>query len=128
MSRPRKVQPNPDENQPPKPRQPRIDPTPVKVYFTHFVSQLFLGAILSGKDVVSVFICDTATHNYSDMTEVEAMKAAAKKMFKARANQSMLIAQFANVSHATAFLEVHMDEVSTSTSDTTEPTPEELTA
>ena len=109
MSRPRKTANPTDNGTEPKKRTPRVDPTPFKVYFKHFVSNLSLGALVQGKDVLAVFMCDSVTHNYSDVTEIDALKAAAKKMFKSRKEQTSLVAQFGDGNYAKTFLDSFME-------------------
>lgn len=120
MARPRKNVNPATDNSDKKPRQKRVDPTPYKCYYKHFVSQLSLGAILNGKDVISVFMADNATHNYSDVTEIDALKAASKKMFKARSEQSNMVASFRSGSDAKAFMDSYMN---TRSQDTITETP-----
>lgn len=128
MSRPRKQTPVSPDGTEKKPRKKRIDPTPYRCYFKHFVAQLSLGAILNGKDVVKVFMCDSATHNYSDVTEIDALKAACKKMFRSRKEQTSLVAQFRSGTDASNFLEPFMNLRSEDTITETELTTEVLTA
>lgn len=109
MSRPRKSDQNSANTAEKKPREKRINPTPYRVYFKHFVSNLSLGAILNGKEVTAVFMCDSVTHNYSDVTEIDALSATARKMFKSRKEQSALVATFASGTYAKEFMEKFME-------------------
>lgn len=120
MSRPRKSTNPSDGTEVKKPREKRINPTPYRVYYKHFVSNLSLGAIINGKEVTAVFMCDSVTHNYSDVTEIDALSATARKMFKSRKEQSALVATFASGTFAKEFMEKFMEARS---SDTVTETP-----
>lgn len=110
MSRPRKnVEGVPTAE--PKIKIKRIDPLPNKVYFKHFAANLSLGCVRNSDGIQKVYLFDSTTNNYSDVTAIDEITAAAKKMFKGKASQQFIMAAFFNLEHATVFIEQWLDAI-----------------
>lgn len=108
MSRPKKIV-TPENGTPVVKREKRPDPLPFKVYFKHFAANLSLGCVRDATEVKKVFLVDSATHNYSDVSELAELSAVAKKIFKGKASSEFIIAAFKAVSDATAFMDNYLN-------------------
>ncbi len=112
MSRPKKTV-TPENGTPAPKRIKRPDALPFKVYFKHFAANLSLGCIRSTDGVQKVYLYDTATRNYSDVTELAEIAAVAKKIFRGKDAQMFILAAFFNPTHAEKFMDSWLEDVST---------------
>lgn len=130
MSRPKKSA-SSDNNTPPVKREKRIDPLPAKVYYKHFAANLSLGCVRTAETVLSVFLHDSATFTYSDVTELAELTAVAKKVFRGKDAQPHLIAAFKDAAEAKEYMDTWLENLTnqeTLENEIAEETPEPINA